>query len=61
MSKILEWKCPIKETPPENKSLLLKSPNGDYIIANYRPSYKIFTCQSKNANMCNWQYIVIEK
>ena len=56
----LKWKCPIKETPPTNKELLLKSPDGAYIIGLYRPSYRIFTCQNKNENMYDWQYFVIE-
>ena len=60
MSKEFKWKCPIQETPPGNKELLLKSPNGDYIIAYYRTAYKIFTCQNKNENIHDWQYFVID-
>ena len=55
MRKELKWRCPIQETPPGNKELLLKSPNGDYIIAYYRTTYNIFTCQNKNENIHDWQ------
>jgi hypothetical protein len=44
----LKWKCPIAETPPIYKELLVKSPDGVYYIASYRKAYHIFTCQLKS-------------
>ena len=51
MKKELKWVCPIEETPPKNKELLLKCPKGYYQISYYRSAYNIFTCQNKNENM----------
>lgn len=56
-----EWKCPIRDTPPKNKELLVKSPDGVYNIASYREAYNIFTCQLKGESMYDWKYFVIEQ
>ena len=57
----LKWKCPITETPPIHKELLVKSPDGVYHIASYRKAYHIFTCQVKSETMHGWKYFVIEE
>ena len=60
MKKELKWVCPIEETPPKNKELLLKCPKGYYQISYYRSAYNIFTCQNKNENMNGWKYFLID-
>jgi len=57
----LKWKCPITETQPIHKELLVKSADGVYHIANYRKAYHIFTCQVKSETMHGWKYFVIEE
>ena len=57
----LKWKCPIAETPPIYKELLVKSPDGVYYIASYRKAYHIFTCQLKSETFEGWKYFVIEE
>ena len=61
MSKEKRWRCPIKETPPKHKDLLVKSPDGVHSISHYREGYDIFTCQTKRESVYGWQYLIIEE
>lgn len=45
-----------REIPPINTDLLVVSPDGDYYIASWRPSYSIFTCQEKSESSLDWQW-----
>lgn len=55
-----KWTIVEDEIPPSDTLLLVKSPNGEIHLCEWRPLHDIFTVQCKDESAMDWQWRLIE-
>lgn len=54
------WIYVKEQEPPLNTEILAQCPQGINYLTSWRDSYKIFSCQGKQENSCNWKWKQID-
>lgn len=54
------WIPVSEQEPPSGVEVLAKSPEGLIHLINWRPAYKIFTCQNKEESTYGWSWKTVE-
>jgi len=59
LKELNEWTYVHEQEPPNHIQVLAKSPVGTLHLTNWRESYKIFHCQTKDEDSFDWQWKII--